>query len=102
MFPDHRLDPYRPAAPVLLAVQSVLALSVLVPADLAAHCFPAVRLVRVLVVQLVHAHPVLRVVPDLMESDPALLMVPALRVLLLVPEGRVRSNLRRCSQCCCC
>ena len=102
MFPDHRLDPYRPAAPVLLAVQSVLALSVLVPADLAAHCFPAVQAVQVLAVQPDRVLPVLRVVPDLMELDPDRLMVPALRVLLLVPEGRVRSNMRRCSQRCCC
>jgi hypothetical protein len=88
--------------PVLLAVPAVRVLFALVPADLAAHCFPAVRRVRVLVVQLVHAHPVLRVVPDLMESDPDRLMVPVLRVLLLVPEGRVRLNLRQCNQRCCC
>ena len=102
MFPDHRLALYPPEAPVPLAVPAVRVLSVLVPADLAAHCFPAVQAVQVLAVQLDRVLPVLRVDPDLTESDPDCLMVPALRVLLLVRVVRVRSNLRRCSQRCCC
>ena len=102
LFLAHPQALYPPEAPVPLVVPVVRVLSVLAPADLAAHCFPVVRRVRVLVVQLVHAHPVLRVVPDLMESDPDYPMALALREVRRVRVVRARLNLRQCNRRCCC